>query len=215
MQRHPWNLSRPIVTWHRGSARAKIKQREREQPRQNSLAPPSNCELSLSLSPSAKLLRGEARLHRTRITMIYVAIQGRRDVPSIQRETSSLSWSRGYHELSPPRPSIVRGVAARTKALACEISRANTLSATVRGCIPWSDRGRERDTFSREKLLSNAITICYGAHTLRGLTTIGTMRTVCACIHGRRGERKIERRKESGRSIDIDHSRELDRGWEN
>lgn len=148
--------------------------------------------------------------------MIYVAIQGRRDVPSIQREISSLSWSRGYHELSlSPRPSIVRGVAARTKALACEISRANTLSATLRGCIPWSDRGRERDTFSREKLLSNAITICYGAHTLRGLTTIGTMRTVCACIHGRRGERKIERRKESGRSIDIDHSRELDRGWEN
>lgn len=102
MQRHPWNPSRPIVTWHRGSARAKIKQRERESSLVKIHWPRPLIASSLSLSPSAKLLRGEARLHRTRITMIYVAIQGRRDVPSIQRETSSLSWSRGYHKLSPP-----------------------------------------------------------------------------------------------------------------
>lgn len=145
--------------------------------------------------------------------MIYVAIQARRDVPS--KGKPPLCRDRADITSPPPRPSIVRGVAARTKALACEISRANTLSATLRGRIPWSDRGRERDTFSREKLLSNAITICYGAHTLRGLTTIGTMCAPCVRvdIHGldaARGKSRGERK--SGRSIDIDHSRELDRG---
>lgn len=104
----------------------------------------------------------------------------------------------------PPRPSIVRGVAARTKALACEISRANTLSATLRGRIPWSDRGRERDTFSREKLLSNAITICYGAHTLRGLTTIGTMCAPCVRVYmvsTRREENREAKGNRGDRSI--------------
>lgn len=62
----------------------------------------------------------------------------------------------------PIRPLFEAG----TKALACEISqrpRANTLSVTLR------PSPREKDTFSREKLLSNAITICYGAVTAKRL----------------------------------------------
>lgn len=43
--RLPRNPSRPIVTWHRGSARAKIKQRAAPS---KFRGPPSNCQLSLS-----------------------------------------------------------------------------------------------------------------------------------------------------------------------
>lgn len=72
---------------------------------------------------------------------------------------------------------------ARTKALACEISR----EYIIRDSASIAAIAGEKDTFSREKLLSNAITICYAAVRLRGLTTIGTMRRVyaaaCACVH--------------------------------
>lgn len=137
--------------------------------------------------------------------MIYVAIlaraqaPGRRDVIP-KGNLLFVVIARISARAFPIRPLFE----ARTKALACEISR----EYIIRDSASIAAIAGEKDTFSREKLLSNAITICYAAVRLRGLTTIGTMRCVyaaaCACVHRWCGGRKIERRKESGRSIDID-----------
>lgn len=102
---------------------------------------------------------------------------------------------------------------ARTKALACEISR----EYIIRDSASIAAIAGEKDTFSREKLLSNAITICYAAVRLRGLTTIGTMRRVyaaaCAraCIVDAAGGKSRGERNRGDRSAST-NSRELDRG---
>lgn len=77
---------------------------------------------------------------------------------------------------------------ARTKALACEISR----EYIIRDSASIAAIAGEKDTFSREKLLSNAITICYAAVRLRGLTTIGTMRRVRASLMRREENREAK-----------------------
>lgn len=191
--RLPRNPSRPIVTRHRGSPRL-----NREQPRQNSPRP-------LIVSSLSAFTERPAPPYQPPRTMIYVA--ERRDRDSLPKgNLLFVVIARISARAFPIRPLFEAG----TKALACEISqrpRANTLSVTLR------PSPREKDTFSREKLLSNAITICYGAVTAKRLNDdrhrcAYMLRTrACMCVYAslmRGEERKIERRKESGRSIDID-----------
>lgn len=182
---------------HPASRVTKIKQRATS----SKFTPPSNCQLSLRFygeasstipaTPYDDLRRGEKGRDRDSLpkgNLLFVVI------------------ARISARAFPIRPLFEAG----TKALACEISqrpRANTLSVTLR------PSPREKDTFSREKLLSNAITICYGAVTAKRLNDdrhrcAYMLRTrACMCVYAslmRGEERKIERRKESGRSIDID-----------
>ena len=196
--RLPRNPSRPIVTRHRGSPRL-----NREQPRQNSPRP-------LIVSSLSAFTERPAPPYQPPRTMIYVAREGTGPWFPSQRETSSLSWSRGYQRELSPSVHCSRRAQKR--------SRARFRSVRARIHYPWlrvhrRDRTREKDTFSREKLLSNAITICYGAVTAKRLNDdrhrcAYMLRTrACMCVYAslmRGEERKIERRKESGRSIDID-----------
>ena len=152
--------------------------RHRGSPRLNREQPRQNSPRPLIVSSLSAFTERPAPPYQPPRTMIYVAERRDGTVIPFQRETSSLSWP-----------------------------RANTLSVTLR------PSPREKDTFSREKLLSNAITICYGAVTAKRLNDdrhrcAYMLRTrACMCVYAslmRGEERKIERRKESGRSIDID-----------
>lgn len=136
--RLPRNPSRPIVTWHRGSARAKIKQR----------AAPSKFRarplIVSSLSPRS--FYGEAS---ATIATPYTYNDDLRRDPGespgpqgggtwFQRETSSLSWSRGYQRELSPSVHCSRRAQKRSRAR----FRANTLSVTLRP----SPRSPERKT---------------------------------------------------------------------
>lgn len=185
---------------HPASRVAKIKQRATS----SKFTPPSNCQLSLRFYGEASSTIPATPYDDLR--------RERRDgtVIPFQRETSSLSWSRGYQRELSPSVHCSRRAQKR--------SRARFRSVRARIHYPWlrvhrRDRTREKDTFSREKLLSNAITICYGAVTAKRLNDdrhrcAYMLRTrACMCVYAslmRGEERKIERRKESGRSIDID-----------
>lgn len=156
--------------------------------------------------------------------MIYVAREGTGPWFPSQRETSSLSWSRGYQRELSPSVHCSRRAQKR--------SRARFRSVRARIHYPWlrvhrRDRTREKDTFSREKLLSNAITICYGAVTAKRLNDdrhrcacmlrACVRARVCVCMHRWCGERRGKSRGERNRGdrSTSTNSRELDRGWEN
>lgn len=210
--RLPRNPSRPIVTRHRGSPRL-----NREQPRQNSPRP-------LIVSSLSAFTERPAPPYQPPRTMIYVAERRDGTVIPFQRETSSLSWSRGYQRELSPSVHCSRRAQKR--------SRARFRSVRARIHYPWlrvhrRDRTREKDTFSREKLLSNAITICYGAVTAKRLNDdrhrcacmlrACVRARVCVCMHRWCGERRGKSRGERNRGdrSTSTNSRELDRGWEN
>lgn len=195
--RLPRNPSRSIVTRHRGSPRL-----NREQPRQNSPRP-------LIVSSLSAFTERPAPPYQPPRTMIYVAREGTgpwfpsKGKPPLCRDRADIS-------ASFPHPSIVRGghKSARVRDFA-----ASAREYIIRDSASIAAIAREKDTFSREKLLSNAITICYGAVTAKRLNDdrhrcAYMLRTrACMCVYAslmRGEERKIERRKESGRSIDID-----------
>lgn len=148
---------------HPASRVAKIKQRATS----SKFTPPSNCQLSLRFYGEASSTIPATPYDDLR--------RERRDGAVIPFPKGNLLFvviARISARAFPIRPLFEAG----TKALACEISqrpRANTLSVTLR------PSPREKDTFSREKLLSNAITICYGAVTAKRLNDD---RHRCACM---------------------------------
>lgn len=199
---------------HPASRVAKIKQRATS----SKFTPPSNCQLSLRFYGEASSTIPATPYDDLR--------RERRDgtVIPFQRETSSLSWSRGYQRELSPSVHCSRRAQKR--------SRARFRSVRARIHYPWlrvhrRDRTREKDTFSREKLLSNAITICYGAVTAKRLNDdrhrcacmlrACVRARVCVCMHRWCGERRGKSRGERNRGdrSTSTNSRELDRGWEN
>ena len=150
--------------------------------------------------------------------MIYVAERRDGTVIPFQRETSSLSWSRGYQRELSPSVHCSRRAQKR--------SRARFRSVRARIHYPWlCVHRRERKTrFHARNCLVTRSRFVMAPLRLRGLTTIGTdvriccvRARVCVCMHRWCGERRGKSRGERNRGdrSTSTNSRELDRGWEN
>lgn len=187
---------------------AKIKQRATS----SKFTPPSNCQLSLRFYGEASSTIPATPYDDLR--------RERRDgtVIPFQRETSSLSWSRGYQRELSPSVHCSRRAQKR--------SRARFRSVRARIHYPWlCVHRRERKTrFHARNCLVTRSRFVMAPLRLRGLTTIGTdvriccvRARVCVCMHRWCGERRGKSRGERNRGdrSTSTNSRELDRGWEN
>lgn len=193
---------------HPASRVAKIKQRATS----SKFTPPSNCQLSLRFYGEASSTIPATPYDDLR--------RERRDgtVIPFQRETSSLSWSRGYQRELSPSVHCSRRAQKR--------SRARFRSVRARIHYPWlCVHRRERKTrFHARNCLVTRSRFVMAPLRLRGLTTIGTdvriccvRARVCVCMHRWCGERRGKSRGERNRGdrSTSTNSRELDRGWEN
>lgn len=193
---------------HPASRVAKIKQRATS----SKFTPPSNCQLSLRFYGEASSTIPATPYDDLR--------RERRDgtVIPFQRETSSLSWSRGYQRELSPSVHCSRRAQKR--------SRARFRNVRARIHYPWlCVHRRERKTrFHARNCLVTRSRFVMAPLRLRGLTTIGTdvriccvRARVCVCMHRWCGERRGKSRGERNRGdrSTSTNSRELDRGWEN
>lgn len=151
---------------HPASRVAKIKQRATS----SKFTPPSNCQLSLRFYGEASSTIPATPYDDLR--------RERRDgtVIPFQRETSSLSWSRGYQRELSPSVHCSRRAQKR--------SRARFRNVRARIHYPWlCVHRRERKTrFHARNCLVTRSRFVMAPLRLRGLTTIGTDVRVC-CVH--------------------------------